>query len=419
MAEPTDCVDVTTATGPAGPSGVASAIGAGGPTGATGNTNVADVQDSAITAESKKYSHPPNSDGPIVATMLTGNGESIVADAVRSVIDWVDLFLLIDTGITDQTAEIAKNLAGPKFLRESFPWCHDFARARNFALERAGAHGGSWALTIDTDERLSFPGVKSPVDLRTKLNADARVLIWLVPFQGDYYTKERFVRVPTKLRWQGQVHEALTGAASGQIKILPGVTFLELAKTSAQIASKLTRDLTVLREETRKYPDDPRWWYYLGQTLEDKGDLAEAVDAYRRCATLDGWAEQAAWACYKAGGCLAQLGELSQAIEQCAYGLSKLPGSPELAWLAGFCCYQLRLYSHAIHWEQMAIALGQFKGAHSGQERTSFRHLPAWYEAPFDVLRFAYRALGRQDEADGAERDYQLARRKREGEGKG
>ena len=41
---------------------------------------------------------------PIVATMLSGNSEAIVGDAVRGVVDWVDLFLLIDTGITDDTA---------------------------------------------------------------------------------------------------------------------------------------------------------------------------------------------------------------------------------------------------------------------------------------------------------------------------
>ncbi len=349
----------------------------------------------------------------IVATMLSGNNESQVADAIRSVIDWVDLFLLIDTGINDKTVEIVQREAGTKFLCDRFPWCGDFAKARNFALERAAAHGGQWALTVDTDERLSFSGLNSPAELNSLLQNNPEVLVWLVPYEGGSYSKERLMRVPTHLSWQGRTHEALIGATAPQRGILAGVTFGELPKNADQTASKLNRDLEILRAETLQLPHEPRWWYYLGQTLEDLKKHSEAVDAYRRCATLDGWAEQAAWACYKGASCLSQIDDYQEAIQLCAFGLGKQPSFPELAWLAGFCCYQLGEYSNAICWEQMAVTLGHFKGIQSGRDRTSFRHLPGWYEGPFDVLRFAYRSLGLHKQADEAEQDMQNALRLR------
>ena len=268
-------------------------------------------------------------------------------------------------------------------------------------------------MTVDTDERLSFPGMNSPDELRTQLQVDPTVLVWLVSDAEGFYAKERLIRVPTHRRWHGRTHEALMGTLAPEGKVLGGVYFTELPKSGERISDKLERDLKILQDETHQHPQDPRWWYYLGQTLEDRGEPREAVDAYHQCSILDGWIEQAAWACYKGAACLSSLGEFQKAIEFCAFGLSKQPHSPELAWLAGFCCYQLGQYSQAICWERMAITLGHFKGIHSGSVRTGFRHLPGWYEGPYDVLRFAYRSLGLHQAAEEAEEELQRARRER------
>jgi tetratricopeptide (TPR) repeat protein len=196
------------------------------------------------------------------------------------------------------------------------------------------------------------------------------------------------------VKWVGRVHEALVGAKPAEAKVLPGVLFWEVPKSAEGHRAKLERDLVVLREETRDKPDDPRWWYYLGQTLQGLKQPREAVEAFKQCASLPGWAEQAAWACYKGAECLVELKEFTPAIELCALGLARQPGSPELAWLAGWCCYQAGKLNDAIHWERIAIALGNFEGSSAGDGRISFRHLPGWYEGPYDVLRWAYRKLG-------------------------
>jgi hypothetical protein len=43
----------------------------------------------------------------IASTTLTGNSAGLIADALRSVVDWVDYCLVIDTGVTDGTLEVA------------------------------------------------------------------------------------------------------------------------------------------------------------------------------------------------------------------------------------------------------------------------------------------------------------------------
>lgn len=71
---------------------------------------------------------------PTIAAMtITGSNRDIVGDALRSVVDWVDFCILIDTGITDDTVEVARAISGDKLIVRQFAWCDDFSAARNFA----------------------------------------------------------------------------------------------------------------------------------------------------------------------------------------------------------------------------------------------------------------------------------------------
>jgi FkbM family methyltransferase len=365
----------------------------------------------------------------ICATILSGNSEALVGDAIRSVRDWVDRVLLIDTGIFDSTLRIASDLVGERLIVERFSWINDFAAARNFALDAAAQHGFRWALTVDTDERLEFPQVGSFAALRLHLDSDLRVRAWLVNYRDGSYAKERFIRVddrlattsvvnalpPRQLLWSGRTHECLTGIWGGERATMAGVFVWEIGKSREQFRAKLERDLAVLLEETRDKPGEARWWYYLGQTYEGLGRPRDAMAAFQRCAAIrQGWAEQAAWACYRAANCALQLQEREDALELCAMGLARQPESPELAWLAGFICHEMGRFTQAVTWSQIAISLGHFEGRECGRQRISFRHLPGWYEGPYDVLRYAYRQLGQHNLAMECEAKFEAAKTKRE-----
>ena len=366
----------------------------------------------AKATEGERETPQPVSD-KIVATILSGNSADIVADAVSSAIDWVDEVLLIDTGISDGTADLVERLSGSKFRRSEFSWRNDFAAARNWALQEATRLGAGWALTLDTDERISVDGLRDIEEFRDRLRSEPQILTWSVTAAGGSYAKERIIRVPTTLVWRGRTHEALTGASPDQRKLLAEMRFNETPKIAESSSHKLERDLVILMEETRDKPDNPRWWYYLGQTLDGLKRKREAADAYLHCAALDGWSEEAAWAHYQAAKCMADLKEFREAIRSCAAGLVHQPGTPELAWFAGFCCYQLGQYRNAVHWERIAIAQGNVEGTGLNIPRTGFRHLPGMYEGPYDVLRFAYRKLGMERAAQTAEQQHERARSKR------
>jgi hypothetical protein len=61
----------------------------------------------------------------------------------------------------------------------------------------------------------------------------------------------------------------------------------------------------------------------------------------------------------------------------------------------------------------MAIVNGLYQGAGGTFERVSFRHPPALYEGPYDVLRSVFKALGNPEAAAEAEQEYENARQAR------
>ncbi len=358
----------------------------------------------ALATKRREPTRPARRESKIVATVLSGNSESIVGEAVASVVDWVDEVYLIDTGITDSTADRVAELARDKFSRRSFAWCNDFSSARNAALKISDEAHATWALTVDTDERFAFTDFEDREHLRRTLDSNEQIQAWMVAARDGSYSKERFIRIPSSLQWRGRTHEALIGAAEGRRRLLSGCHFWETPKSKADYQRKLERDLQVLLEETASQPLNPRWWYYLGQTYEGMKQYREATKALDRCVRLDGWPEESAWACYTAARCLSALHEYREAEEFCALGMTRKPTTPELPWLAGWCCFQRSAIGEAIAWSRVAALLGHSKDlAHAA----IFRHVPAWYEAPYDVLRYAYRQMGADAEASQAERDFQ------------
>jgi len=83
----------------------------------------------------------------ISATIITFNEEAKIADAVASV-NWADELLVVDSGSTDRTCEIAEGL-GARVIRRDWP---GFAAQKQFAVDEAA---NDVIFSLDADERVS------------------------------------------------------------------------------------------------------------------------------------------------------------------------------------------------------------------------------------------------------------------------
>jgi len=95
--------------------------------------------------------------------LLTRNEEKNVARAVRSFAGIADQILVVDTGSSDRTLELA---AGSGAEVHHFVWNDDFGAGRNFALPQAR---GDWIFWLNPDEEL-LP--QSQEELRRSLTTD-------------------------------------------------------------------------------------------------------------------------------------------------------------------------------------------------------------------------------------------------------
>ncbi len=86
----------------------------------------------------------------ISLTMIVRNLEAHLPGCLESVADLVDEIVLVDAGSTDATKAVAAQFGG-KVKIFDFPWCDDFAAARNESLRHAT---GDWALWLDANDRL-------------------------------------------------------------------------------------------------------------------------------------------------------------------------------------------------------------------------------------------------------------------------
>lgn len=80
--------------------------------------------------------------------MIVKNEQASLPQALSSVKDIVDEMVVLDTGSTDQTIDIAKQFGAKVY---EFEWCNDFSVARNAALKYVQ---GKWVLILDADEVL-------------------------------------------------------------------------------------------------------------------------------------------------------------------------------------------------------------------------------------------------------------------------
>lgn len=209
--------------------------------------------------------------------MIARNEARCIERCLSSVRAHVDAMLVLDTGSTDATPELAR-AAGARV--EHFDWCDDFAAARNAALARADA---DWSLVLDADEWL-VDGAAALQALRAQPPSYIGVLRVDSLYGADAAAAQRSASwlsrvLPRGARYEGRIHEQ--PAASWPRQRL-GVTVLHDGYMAAAMRGKQGRNDALLRRALRERPDDAYLHYQLGKDLELRERFAEAWPCYER-----------------------------------------------------------------------------------------------------------------------------------------
>lgn len=160
--------------------------------------------------------------------MIVKNEEATLADCLNSVKDVVDEMVVLDTGSTDRTVEIAQEFGAKVYF---FEWCNDFAIARNQAL---GMVTGDWVLVLDADEKLK-PEI-APV-ITQAIQKDDCILINLIRHeigaaQSPYSMVSRLFRHHPEVYFTHPYHAMVDDSIVQLLEKEPNWQILELAEVA-------------------------------------------------------------------------------------------------------------------------------------------------------------------------------------------
>lgn len=140
----------------------------------------------------------------IALVLIARNESASICRCLDSVRPWVDRMLVLDTGSTDNTVQLAQT-AGARV--EHFTWVDDFAAARNHALALAQS---DWNLVLDADEWVSHGGEELAAlrGVRPNFTGSIRIDSYFNNDGNQSCASSWLSRVlPHGVRYAGRIHE--------------------------------------------------------------------------------------------------------------------------------------------------------------------------------------------------------------------
>ena len=282
----------------------------------------------------------PNRRCQVSLTMIVRNEEENLPACLASAAGLFDEVVVVDTGSTDRTAEIARSFGARVF---DFAWVDDFAAARNAALTHAT---GDYAFWLDADDRLEPPQrdrLQSLFDGLQSTDAAYVVRCACDPDMkgggGMVVDHVRLFPLREDVRWAYRVHEQILPSlrrAGVPVRWTDAVVRHVGYNDPALRRRKLERDRAILESELAERPDDPFVLFNLGQVALDVGDSRAALGYLQRSLAGSAPADSIT---RKLHALIARahqlLGEPERALAACAAGLADDPDDAELLFRKG------------------------------------------------------------------------------------
>ena len=228
----------------------------------------------------------------ISVSMIVKNEESCLAKCLESV-RGADEIVIIDTGSTDKTIEIAKKYTDKVFEGKEFMWRDDFAYHRNQSLERCT---GEWILIIDADETLEEGGIEKIRALLPDIKKNC-VYTKVISTSGDMNHGIRLFRSGKGIHWQEPAHNVLSERDGDYLDVT--ITY----GYSAAHNLDPDRTLRILSKAVKDKPT-PRRLYYLAREYWYRKDYGKACQMYDRYLRVAHWPPEMADAHLMKARCL-------------------------------------------------------------------------------------------------------------------
>lgn len=284
--------------------------------------------------------------------MIVKNEEHHLPRCLSSVRGLMDELIIVDTGSTDRTREIATELGAKVF---DFPWIDDFAAARNFSFSKATMDYCMW---LDADDILTEKDAQDFLHLKEALPPQTDVVMMRYHTAFDdtgkptfTYYRERLLRRAAGFLWEGTVHEAITPSGN--------ILYSEVAVSHKKLGTgDPDRNLRIYENQLAAGKAlSPRAQFYYARELMYHARYEEAAEEFT--AFLDGgrgWVENNLEACRNLAYCEAQRQKPEQAFAALTRALRYAPPRAELCCDLGAFFFDRADWRTAAFWYENALS---------------------------------------------------------------
>lgn len=296
--------------------------------------------------------------------IIARDEEAFLNDCLNSAKDVVDHIVLVDTGSTDRTVEIARTHNAEIHSHE---WTDSFAEARNVALSHAT---GDWILVLDADERLDEKSKHVIIRAVNRADADAyEILIRNYRSEGpsaEVFSHRtcRLYRNRPEYRYRGRAHEAIVPsieAADGKVARLDAVIHhYGYRPEMMDERGKNERYIRLLMADLNDDPGDVHCLYNLGAAHWSSGDYDKAVHYFDQAAKSmrpDDSYLQPVW--LSLTNALVKTGRAELALAAASRAENMGIRHPQLSFCRANALLLLKRYQEAIDEFQSAIHVGR------------------------------------------------------------
>ncbi|MFH1196285.1 MAG: glycosyltransferase [bacterium] len=272
----------------------------------------------------------------LTLSMIVKNEEKFLEGCLESVKNIADEIVVVDTGSTDKTIEIAKKYGAKIF---HFDWISDFSAARNYALSKST---GKWILYLDADERLSDGSRKELKKIiLTDKKEGVNCIVKSESKQGGFPNIMQYIRLfrnHPKARFTGKVHEQIVDSLIelnfqfSQSGILIDHLGYDISNEDLQL--KAGRNLEILLGEYSN-GRDPYVAFQIAQSYGILNDKEKAVEYFRTFADDENFMKEYRAIAYRfIAGIENDKNNVTEALELVNKGLAISKSQPLLLMVA-------------------------------------------------------------------------------------
>lgn len=227
---------------------------------------------------------------PLSVCMIAKNEEKNIGKCLASVKPYGFEIIVVDTGSTDRTKEIAAEYTDKIY---DFVWVDDFSAARNYSLAQAS---NDYVLILDCDEVIT----ELDIDLLSSMISEHPESVGRIALDNHYISnrtdmiyQDRLGRLFNRkfFHFESAIHEQITHNTNGMLYEsydLPLVgDHVGYLGSIEDLRWKVERNNALLFRELEKSPNDPYLYFQIGQSYNMIYDYENSYIYYGKALEYD------------------------------------------------------------------------------------------------------------------------------------